>query len=82
VLPPLRTSGRWPAALSLAALTVAAPAAARDWHPDVEAAIAYARARDGAVRFSVRADGGVWGLSQLGERHGRRRAPGRASSPR
>jgi hypothetical protein len=61
VLSPLRTGRRWLAALSLGALAAAAPAAATGWHPDLQAGIAYAGARDGAVRLSVRADGGAWG---------------------
>ena len=61
MLSALRTGRRCLVALSLGALVAATPAAAADWHPDLPAAIAYARARDGEVRLSVRADGGVWG---------------------
>jgi beta-lactamase class A len=39
----------------------AAPAAASRWRPDVDAAIAYARARVGDVRFAVRTGQGAWG---------------------
>lgn len=61
MLSSLRTGRRCLVALSLGALVAAAPAAAADWHPDLRAAIAHSRARDGEVRLSVRADGGVWG---------------------
>ena len=36
-------------------------AAALDWRPDVDAAIAYARARRGSISFAVRTDGHLYG---------------------
>ena len=46
----------------LAVLAGPPPAgAATPWRPDLEAATSYARARQGEVRFSVRAEGGPWG---------------------
>jgi hypothetical protein len=59
---------RWNRALQrltiavVATLLAAAPAAgARDWHPHVRDATAYANARAGQVRFAVRTGRRVWG---------------------
>jgi beta-lactamase class A len=44
--------------------TLAATAAAPAWHPDVEAAEAFAHTRRGQVSFAVRTECGAWGRRQ------------------
>jgi hypothetical protein len=47
---------------AVAVAAAAAPAsAAAEWAPDVKAALAYAHARKGEVRFAVRTDDRLWG---------------------
>ena len=43
-------------------MVTAPAAAARAWHPNVHAAVAYANGRAGQVRFAVRSGRRVWGL--------------------
>jgi hypothetical protein len=47
---------------TVAVVVAASPAgASAEWAPDVKAALAYAHARKGEVRFAVRTDGHLWG---------------------
>jgi uncharacterized protein (DUF2141 family) len=47
---------------AVAVVVAASPAAAgAEWAPDVKAALAYAHARKGEVRFAVRTDRHLWG---------------------
>jgi hypothetical protein len=68
-VPPARALRFLPGPVLALALAAAPACAGADWAPDVRAALAYAHARKGEVRFAVRTDEHLWGYRRTAGAH-------------